>query len=106
MCRNLCVIPPYILCGVRVLVRCPGPLDRLTLWPAEGRDCRTVSCRGKSVFGFLEPGGYRLTFGRPGLCCTLALELPPGANVAVFLDPSEGAWSWRREFFHCFYNQP
>ena len=35
----------------------------------------------------------------------LGLSLPPGANVTLYLDPAERVWSWRRELFHCFYNQ-
>jgi len=57
------------------------------------------------IFGGLKPGTYHLSFERPGRCCTLALQLPPGANVTLWLDPAERTWSWRREFFHCLYNQ-
>lgn len=106
MCRNLCAVPPYILCGVRVLVRRPGPLDRLVLRPGEGRSCWCRPAVGETLFGFLPPGRCLLELDRGcRTLCRLALELPPGANVTLWLDPETRSWSWRRAFLHCFYNQ-
>ncbi len=84
----------------------PDPWDQLTLCPRTGCSCWTRRpWWGGALFGFLEPGEYLLTLRRGTLCCRLLLRLPPGANVDVALDMENRTWSWRRDLFHCFYNQ-
>ncbi len=78
----------------------------MILCPRHKCDCWMRRAAGESVFGFLPPGGYLLALTRERhTLCRLRLSLPPGANVTVRLDPEERTWSWRRELFHCFYNQ-
>ncbi|MCI7474140.1 MAG: hypothetical protein MSB10_10795 [Clostridiales bacterium] len=89
-----------------MLVRplCSG--DWLTLCPWKGCSSWSRPAVGESLFGFLPPGRYLLGLDRNCRCvCRLRLTLPPGANVTLWLDPAERTWSWRREFFHCLYNQ-
>ena len=90
-----------------MLVCCSDWRDCLTLCPRQGCGCWARRATAESLFGFLPPGGclLALTRGRRTLC-RLGLSLPPGANVTLYLDPAERVWSWRRELFHCFYNQP
>ena len=104
--EHLCFTPGFTLCAVRVLVRCPQGKDSLTLCPWNGCDCWARWAVGESLFGFLPPGRYLLELVRGGrTLCRLGLSLPPGANVTLYLNPAERTWSWRRELFHCFYNQ-
>lgn len=80
--------------------------DCLALWPAGGCDCWVRPAGAETHFGFLAPGRYLLELGRGRrTLCRLGLSLPPGANVTLWLDPAAGRWSWRRDLFHCFYNQ-
>ena len=104
--EQLCFTPGFTLCSVRVLVRCPREEDRLALCPWQGSDCWVRRAAGETLFAFLPPGWYQLELvrGRRTLC-RLGLSLPPGANVTLWLDPARRQWSWRREWFHCFYNQ-
>lgn len=88
-------------------MRCPREEDRLALCPWQGSDCWVRRAAGETLFAFLPPGRYLLELARGcRTLCRLGLSLPPGANVTLWLDPARRQWSWRREWFHCFYNQP
>lgn len=78
----------------------------MILCPRHKCDCWMRRAAEETLFGFLQPGRYLLALTRERhTLCRLGLSLPPGANVTVRLDPAERTWSWRRELFHCVYNQ-
>ena len=85
---------------------CPWePLDRVCLWSLEGcgHTERLLLTGGAVCFGHLPPGPYGLALCRRGRRTALWVELPPGANVEIWLDGT-GGYAWRRDGWHYSHN--